>query len=57
MQWHSMLRLCATARKTRIHFPMESLAFSIDLLLPATQLPWGRLILAWKWLKWVSPEG
>jgi hypothetical protein len=42
-RWRSWLRHCATSRKVR--FPIVSLDFFIDIILPAALWPWGRLSL------------
>ena len=44
-RWRIWLRHCATAGRSRVWFPMLSLEFFIDIILPAAQRPWGWLSL------------
>jgi hypothetical protein len=45
--WGTMLQ----AGRSRVQFPISSLEFSIDLILPAALRPWSRLSLQQKWFK------
>jgi hypothetical protein len=45
------LRYCATSQRSRVRFPMRSVDFAVDLILPAALWTWGRLNL---WQTWVS---
>jgi len=42
------------AGRSRVRFPLQSLEFVIDLILPDTLLPWGLLSF---WRKWVKAAG
>ena len=40
-RWRSCLRHCSTSRRSRVRFPIVSLDFFIDTILPAALWPWG----------------
>ena len=43
--------------RSRIRFPMVSLEFYIDIILPTALQPWGWLSLYQKWVPGISPGG
>jgi hypothetical protein len=55
--WGKKLRHCAEAGRSRVWFPMRSLDFSIDVILPAALWPWGQLSLYEKWVSGIFVGG
>jgi len=45
------------AGRWQVRFPMVSLEFFIDVILPATLWPWGELNLYQKWKPGIFPGG
>ena len=43
------------AGRSRVRFPMVSLNFFTNIILPAALLPWGRLSLQQKWVPGIFP--
>jgi hypothetical protein len=44
-RWRSWLRHCAEVGTLRVRFPMVSLEFFTDIIIPAALCPWSRLSL------------
>jgi len=54
-RWRSCWGTALQTGRSRVRFPMVSLEFFIDTILPAALWPWGWLSLKRKWVMYISP--
>jgi hypothetical protein len=56
-RWRSGWGTALQTVRLRVRFPMVSLDFFIDIIIPVALWPWGRLSLQQKWVPGIFPGG